>query len=534
MNRNNPLKRRARRLVCACLMLSMGSLSLPAHANLNEALSGMFTAVNTTSAGSISSQIRGGMTGGAVTARTPIVAANIIAFDPPRVNAGCGGIDLYAGSFSFINKEQLIALMRAIASNAAGLLFKAAIQAVSPQLSSLITEFQQLVQNMNNLAKNSCAIAQLVVDGAVGGLKSMFVDNEKAAATQAQDGSESDMFSGLFDMAHTALSNANAATGCGGNADNYNWAQKVFCSPSMTQLPDRGNPIAKAFQMNALEQSLAAYSNSQKYVYEGMLLDIIQSMFTFSVKDPNQGSTGVGHFPRSLTLNDVVNGGGPNSAYPNATFRVTECLGNTSDKDGNAIPCTALQKFDWGLGQGKAGGGASVLGVPGYVNTMIFGDPRGAMGANAIAAMKDPAKSLIGFVSAPANSNQKMTAAQEDFVGGIALPVLSLLKQANGSPEALQSVGTYVSEYVQDYLRPRYARLFVDLAGSTFSGLAIQRAEKPVKFDDELAGYQRDLGEMEQKARRGAEALEKLNQATKIIFKNMPALTRTQKFNQMQ
>lgn len=525
---NNRFKRWVARLLVGTTLVTLSGVS---QANLNDSLLGMVQTYNTTSAGTISNQMRGGMTGGSVVARTPIMSANVVAFDPPRINAGCGGIDLYAGSFSFINKEQLIALMRAVASNAAGLLFKAAIQAVSPQLSNLITEFQQLVQNMNNLAKNSCALAQTIVDGAVGGLKSMFVDTENSANAQAQTGDTRDIFDGLFGMQTSPMKSAVAATSCSGDSANYNWAQKVFCSPGMTKLPDRGNPIATAFQMNALEQSLASYSNSQKYVYDGMLLDIIQSMFSFSVKDPSQGATGVGHFPRSLTLQQVVNGGGPNSATPNASFIVAECQANTSDSNGQALPCVKIQRYNWGNGEGRASSGASVLGVPGYVNTMIFGHPQGPSGSGAVAAMADPAQSLIGYVDAPSSSSLKLTDAQQSFLQGIPLPVLSLLKKAAGSPQALQTVGSYISEYVQIYLRPRYARLFVDVAGSTFAGLAVQRAEKPVNFDAELAGYQKDLADMENNSRRVAESLSRLNEATKIIFSNMPALSRTQKIN---
>lgn len=518
-----------RKFISASLCGALVILSPAAKANINEALSGMLNTVNVTSAGAISSQMRGGMTGGSVTARTPIVSPNIIAFDPPRWNAGCGGIDLYAGSFSFINKEQLIALFRAIASNAAGLLFKAAIQAVSPQLSNLMTEFHQLVQNMNNLSKNSCALAQLVTDKAVGGLKSMFVDGETSANAQAQTGETKDIFDGLFGMEKSPLKAAVAATSCSGNESDYGWAQKVFCSPGMTKLPNRGNPIAKAFEMNALEQSLANYSYSQKYVYDGMLLDVIQSMFSFTVTDPNQGSTGRGYYPRTLSLSQIVNGGGPNSATPRSSFRVTECQGNTSDKEGAAIPCVKLRTYDWGAGQGKGANGASILGVPGYVNTMIFGDPQGPMGPKAAEAMKDPKQSLIGFVTAPSSSNLQLTTAQSDFIGGISLPVLSILKKANGSESALQSIGMYLSEHIQDYLRPRYARLFVDVAASTFAGNAIERAEVPSNFSAELADYQNDLAQMERQARRGAEALERLDQATKIIFKNMPSLSRVQR-----
>ncbi|VZZ91554.1 conjugal transfer protein TraH [Escherichia coli] len=38
----------------------------------------------------------------------------------PDINAGCGGIDAYLGSFSFINGEQLQRFVKQIMSNAAG------------------------------------------------------------------------------------------------------------------------------------------------------------------------------------------------------------------------------------------------------------------------------------------------------------------------------------------------------------------------------------------------------------------------------
>jgi conjugative transfer pilus assembly protein TraH len=37
-------------------------------------------------------------------------------FVPPSFDAGCGGIDLFAGSFSFISAEQFQNLLRAIAA----------------------------------------------------------------------------------------------------------------------------------------------------------------------------------------------------------------------------------------------------------------------------------------------------------------------------------------------------------------------------------------------------------------------------------
>ena len=75
---------------------------------------------NATPPQAYSSQSRGGFVGGGISVRAPISNINLVAFDPPRLAAGCGGIDMYGGSFTFINSSQLAALFRQIAANAAG------------------------------------------------------------------------------------------------------------------------------------------------------------------------------------------------------------------------------------------------------------------------------------------------------------------------------------------------------------------------------------------------------------------------------
>ncbi len=44
----------------------------------------------------------------------------LVSMTLPDINAGCGGIDAYLGSFSYINSEQLQRFAKQIMSNAAG------------------------------------------------------------------------------------------------------------------------------------------------------------------------------------------------------------------------------------------------------------------------------------------------------------------------------------------------------------------------------------------------------------------------------
>lgn len=57
----------------------------------------------------------------------------------PDINAGCGGIDAYLGSFSFINGEQLQRFVKQIMSNAAGYFFDLALQTTVPEIKTAKT-----------------------------------------------------------------------------------------------------------------------------------------------------------------------------------------------------------------------------------------------------------------------------------------------------------------------------------------------------------------------------------------------------------
>ena len=63
----------------------------------------------------------------------PLVNARL-----PSLRAGCGGIDLFGGAFSFINKQQFVALLQNIGSNAVGYAFKLALQSISPDIDKLL------------------------------------------------------------------------------------------------------------------------------------------------------------------------------------------------------------------------------------------------------------------------------------------------------------------------------------------------------------------------------------------------------------
>ena len=84
----------------------------------------------------------------------------------PTVNAGCGGIDLHLGGFSFISKEQFVQTLRNIGSNALGYGFKIALQNICPTCDNVMTSLQNIADKANALNISSCQAAKGIVNAA--------------------------------------------------------------------------------------------------------------------------------------------------------------------------------------------------------------------------------------------------------------------------------------------------------------------------------------------------------------------------------
>ena len=120
-------------------------------------------AANVTGPSAFQGQSAGYYSLGNVWTRFPQKTTNLANLQLPSARAGCGGIDLFAGSFSFINSSEIVAMLKAVANNAVGFAFKLAIDTVCPECSKVMDEFAQKAQLMNNLNISSCESAQALV-----------------------------------------------------------------------------------------------------------------------------------------------------------------------------------------------------------------------------------------------------------------------------------------------------------------------------------------------------------------------------------
>lgn len=149
----------------------------PAQADLQQALNDSLKSVTSASGGAVvgnatapqigESSQAGYVAGGSIYSRFKIHDANLIGFSSPYVKAGCSGIDMYGGSFSFINAEEFKNLLRSIGSNALGYAFKMGIDSMCPTCGNLMADFQQKVQELNQFLGNSCQLGQGLVNGGV-------------------------------------------------------------------------------------------------------------------------------------------------------------------------------------------------------------------------------------------------------------------------------------------------------------------------------------------------------------------------------
>lgn len=145
------------------------SSPMPAHAGvegeMQNFMSEMGASANVTGPTAYEGQSAGYYSAGSMWARFPQRSIQPFNLQLPHARAGCGGIDLFAGSFSFINTAELVAMLKATANNALGFAFKLAIDTISPEIGKVMDELAQKVQQMNQMNISSCETAQALVGG---------------------------------------------------------------------------------------------------------------------------------------------------------------------------------------------------------------------------------------------------------------------------------------------------------------------------------------------------------------------------------
>lgn len=140
------------------------------RADLNNELGGFFNSMGAASSNVTSPQAWQGqaatyMTGGGIYVRNPNKTIQLASVTLPSLNAGCGGIDAFLGSFSFISKDEFVAFAKNIVSSAPGLFFDLGLKTVTPMLASAKDYLQKLASDINSMNMSSCQSARGIIGG---------------------------------------------------------------------------------------------------------------------------------------------------------------------------------------------------------------------------------------------------------------------------------------------------------------------------------------------------------------------------------
>lgn len=149
----------------SCLLMATLPTQAVANTSVRNEMQQMFGSMsNVTEPGVFETSRRGVISGGSIVSRNRIMNTNIVSWQPPSFSAGCGGVDLFAGSFSFVNKDQFVQLARTVASNAAGYAFYLALGAMCDDCRNIMDKLQAKIQKLNEMFSNSCQLAQGIVN----------------------------------------------------------------------------------------------------------------------------------------------------------------------------------------------------------------------------------------------------------------------------------------------------------------------------------------------------------------------------------
>ena len=135
--------------------------------DLSQQMANMFgngTLANVTGPGAYKAQTQNIYTGGEMQLRFPARSYQLWSYSLPSVKAGCGGADIFLGSFSHINSDQFKQMLEEVARAYVALTFKAALKSINPLIESVIGDLQKSLESFSQYGGSVCAMAQAAVD----------------------------------------------------------------------------------------------------------------------------------------------------------------------------------------------------------------------------------------------------------------------------------------------------------------------------------------------------------------------------------
>jgi len=141
---------------------------------------------------------RGVISGGSFVVKNKVITADLVSLSLPRIKMGCGGWDIFGGSFSFISSEQIVAMLRSIAASAVAYAFKLALCNISDDICNALENLWKDNIFSNFMGRNSCELGQQLATAFMGGMG--IKANQSGTNMSVDDGSKDDHRDGQNDM----------------------------------------------------------------------------------------------------------------------------------------------------------------------------------------------------------------------------------------------------------------------------------------------------------------------------------------------
>lgn len=122
-----------------------------------------FDQSTSTSSGSYKNQQRGFYTAGGFSGRWRMSNDPLVTATPPRMEVGCGGIDLFGGGLSFLDAEYIVEKFERIIQAAPAFAFDMAMSQYCQQCKDTMNTLTAIADQLNSMQINDCRMAKRLV-----------------------------------------------------------------------------------------------------------------------------------------------------------------------------------------------------------------------------------------------------------------------------------------------------------------------------------------------------------------------------------
>lgn len=313
---NTSAMHRKRRFAAYLLAMLVQTSSVVQAADLSQQMASMFgggAMANVTGPGAYKSQTQNIYTGGEMQLRFPARSYQLWSLSLPSVKAGCGGADIFLGSFSHISGSQFKQMLEEVAKAYVSLTFKAALKSINPLIESVIGDLQKSLESFSQYGGQVCSMAQAAVD-----------------ATSAATGmtAESTCITAAMELYGEGV--AAARRRCKVGVSSTNADAKASTDPKKKALADR--------DVNLIWEALSAstLSTQEKEVFMNIAGTII--LYKPANAADEQPSTPKPFEPSVDSLSTLLNGHQPGNTADQVVIRNwlqcpdDECLSPTSNQ----------------------------------------------------------------------------------------------------------------------------------------------------------------------------------------------------------